>query len=67
LKVKGLTFKPCRDLNLVGVADGPPHVEWEMAMKMKLIGLAAALVAMFGTVAAAATKIGSTGCCPLCR
>jgi hypothetical protein len=38
-----------------------------MAMKMKLIGLAAALVAMFGTAAAAATKIGSTGCCPLCR
>lgn len=36
-------------------------------MKMKLIGLAAVLVAMFGTAAAAATKMASTGCCPLCR
>jgi hypothetical protein len=26
-----------------------------------------ALVAMFGTAAAAATKVASTGCCPLCR
>jgi hypothetical protein len=44
-----------------------PHVEIEMAMKIKLVGLAAALVAMFGTAAAAATKVASTGCCPLCR
>lgn len=36
-------------------------------MKMQLVGLAAALVAMFGTVATAATKMASTGCCPLCR
>jgi hypothetical protein len=36
-------------------------------MKLKLVGLAAALVAMFGTAAAAATKMAATGCCPLCR
>jgi len=36
-------------------------------MKAKLIGLAAALVALFATVAAAATKVAATGGCPLCR
>jgi hypothetical protein len=36
-------------------------------MKMRLFGLAAALVAVFGSAAAAATKIESTGCCPLCK
>jgi hypothetical protein len=36
-------------------------------MKMKLFGLAAAFIAMFGTAAAAATKMASTGCCPLCK
>jgi hypothetical protein len=38
-----------------------------MMMKMKLFGLAAAFVTMFGTAAAAATKVAATGCCPLCR
>ena len=36
-------------------------------MKMKLFGLAAALVALFATTAAAATKVAASGCCPLCR
>jgi hypothetical protein len=36
-------------------------------MKMRLLGLAAAFVALFGSVAAAATTASATGCCPLCR
>jgi hypothetical protein len=36
-------------------------------MKMRLLGLAAALVAVFGTAAAAATRVVSAGCCPLCK
>jgi hypothetical protein len=39
----------------------------EITMNVKLMGLAAAFVAMFGTAAAAATKLASTGCCPLCQ
>jgi hypothetical protein len=36
-------------------------------MKTKLLGLAAALAALFATTAAAATKVAATGCCPLCK
>ena len=36
-------------------------------MKTKLLGLTAALVALVGPAAAAATKVAGTGCCPLCR
>jgi hypothetical protein len=36
-------------------------------MKMKLAGMVAALIALFGTGAAAATKVAGTGGCPLCR
>lgn len=36
-------------------------------MKMRMLGIAVALVAMFGTVAAAASKVAAAGCCPLCR
>ena len=36
-------------------------------MKSKLVALAAAVFALFATTAAAATKLGSTGCCALCR
>lgn len=36
-------------------------------MKTKLFGLAAALVALFTTTAAAASKLGATGCCPFCK
>ena len=36
-------------------------------MKMKLVGYAVALVALFSTAAAAATRVAATGCCPLCR
>jgi hypothetical protein len=38
-----------------------------MAMKLRLLALATAFIAMFGTAAAAATKVAATGCCPLCR
>lgn len=36
-------------------------------MKMRLAGIVAAFVAMFGTATAAATKMAATGCCPLCK
>lgn len=36
-------------------------------MKMRLFGIAAALMALFGTTAAASTKLASTGCCPFCK
>jgi hypothetical protein len=36
-------------------------------MKTKLLGLAAALLAMFATTATAATKLAGTGCCPFCK
>lgn len=36
-------------------------------MKTKLFGIIAALLALFGTGAAAATKLAGTGCCPLCK
>ena len=36
-------------------------------MRIRLLGLAAALIAMFGTAAAAGTRLASTGCCPLCK
>lgn len=36
-------------------------------MKAKLVGLMAMLLAVFGTTAAAATKVAGSGCCPLCR
>jgi hypothetical protein len=36
-------------------------------MKTKTLGLAAALLALLATTAAAATKVAGTGCCPLCR
>lgn len=40
----------------------------ESIMKTKLFGVVAALVALFGTgAAAAATKLAGTGCCPLCK
>jgi len=36
-------------------------------MKAKLVGLMAVVVAVFGTTAAAATKVAASGCCPLCK
>ncbi len=36
-------------------------------MKTKMFGLAMALVALFSTGAAAATRLAGTGCCPLCK
>ena len=37
-------------------------------MKAKLIGLMAMVLAVFGTTAAAATKVAASGgCCPLCK
>lgn len=36
-------------------------------MKLKLLGYAAALLALFNTAAAAATKAAGSGGCPLCR
>ena len=36
-------------------------------MKARLRGLMVALVAVFATTAAAATKVAATGCCPLCK
>jgi hypothetical protein len=37
-------------------------------MKAKMIGLMAMVLAVFGTTAAAATKVAASGgCCPFCR
>jgi hypothetical protein len=36
-------------------------------MKSKLFALTAAVFALFATTAAAATKLGGTGCCPFCQ
>jgi hypothetical protein len=36
-------------------------------MKARLMGLMALLLAVFGTTAAAATRVAGTGCCPLCK
>ena len=36
-------------------------------MKTRLVGVMAMLVAVFGTTAAAATKLCGSGCCPLCK
>lgn len=36
-------------------------------MKTKTLGLVTALLALFTTTAAAATKVAATGGCPLCR
>jgi len=36
-------------------------------MKARILGLSAALVALFATAATAATKLSGTGYCPFCR
>lgn len=36
-------------------------------MKTKLFALTATVVALFATAVAAATRVATTGCCPLCR
>jgi hypothetical protein len=39
----------------------------DAAMKARLVGLMAMLLAVFGTTAMAATTVGGSGCCPLCN
>ena len=40
----------------------------ESEMKSKVLGIAAAMVALFTTTAVAATKVAeSGGCCPFCK
>lgn len=36
-------------------------------MKTMLLGVAVVLLGIFTTSAVAATKLASTGCCPLCK
>jgi hypothetical protein len=43
------------------------HYIERIAMKMKLLGLTTAMIAIFATAAAAATRLAATGCCPLCK
>ena len=68
-KVKGLTFRSTQRATVTsgGGEHAPATREKEILMKMRLFGIAAALVAMSGTAAAAATKVAAAGCCPLCR
>jgi hypothetical protein len=36
-------------------------------MKTRVVALVAAVVGLFAAAAGAATRLGSTGCCPFCR
>ena len=36
-------------------------------MRHRLMAVAAVLVALFTTTAAAATKVAESGCCPFCK
>jgi hypothetical protein len=36
-------------------------------MKTRILGLAMAVLAVFGSTALAASSVGGAGCCPFCR
>ena len=55
------------DLSCYGVHAATESLKGRPMMKTKLFGVVAALMALFGTSAAAATKLAGTGGCPLCR
>ena len=63
-----MTFKATSSLTLDSLRDSPADDTQEFDMKTKMIGIAAALVALFTTTAVAATKVAANGgCCPFCK
>jgi hypothetical protein len=68
LKVKlknGLDLQVSSQLYAAG-GGGFPVRGKDHPMKIKLLTLTAAAVALFATTAAAAARVAAVGCCPLC-